>query len=424
MLLPSGAPFQQAWLEEATPPVPAFLLAPYAQQQSLMAPLRWSPAWRAPTRGAWLPVVSPPATPRTHHLDAVSSSAFSSGAMGFGAVSGGTLIGGSASSGVAAGKDIDARSFSSVAARAVASGVCTPIREPKGARFLGISPAVQGSPWQPVPMPKFTLDCSPQATAHSTTTPPHPRRKRRSLEQDIADAMEQGSASLLKLALTRSSGCSPCHCLHELVMSRNYRALEFLLWCDADKVDEHCQGLRPLHLALQLCLAEGDDGFRMLDLLLAHGARPDRLDGDAVGGSRRDSPLHDAARRCNAGAVELLLSYGADPNILDMVGNSALHVLCQHAAPWGGRLGERAAALLLLKGAHPVPNAMGRQPSCYARDPVLRAKLLRAENWYARVCLRTALGRAGADVAGIGDIGGSGVITLLPEVFESIACFL
>jgi len=382
----------EAWFEEIKS-------SSLQDPQSFLAALGRSPTKIAHARWARKIEATPPGTPKP-------SAPHSGSGSGFGS---------STSS--------DATGF------ALGSGLRTPIQRPRGGGHPGISPVPHGSPWPLAPMPNFPLTCSPEATVYSMTTPPpNPKRSMRSLEQDLMDAVEQGSVSSLKLALVRSLGCSTCHCLHELVGGRHVEALEFLLRCGADHVDEHRAGVRPVHVALQHCMAEGDMGYRMLQLLLHHGAQPNQIPGDAFGESR-EAALHDAARRGNAAVVALLLSHGADPDAIDAVGNSPLHVLCQHVAPWSSGSEERIIALLMRAGALPLRNAMGKQPSSIPLDVSLRLRLSQAESWHGRKCFLMAQTRM---CYGFGCTGVAASTAdkstpqgfFLPEVFELVAAFL
>lgn len=103
-------------------------------------------------------------------------------------------------------------------------------------------------------------------------------------------------------------------------------AVEFFLRRSQADVDRQCKGKRPLHLAVQCCMTVGDVGYRIAALLLQNGAKPDRVSGDDPWA---DSPLTEAAKRCCIAAVRLLLSFEADPNVLDHSGFSPLHHACR-----------------------------------------------------------------------------------------------
>merc|ERR1719491_1264426 len=98
------------------------------------------------------------------------------------------------------------------------------------------------------------------------------------------------------------------------------------------------------------CYEAGDVGCRMMEVLLQHGASPNALEGDdaCVGG-----PLHIAAKRSCAAAVETLLAHGADPNTCDSKGCTPLHVLCAQAYFHGFVEHQRCLNLLLASGARP-----------------------------------------------------------------------
>lgn len=306
-------------------------------------------------------------------------------------------------------------------ARTVAA-LCTPSPTSAGTRRSG----------------RLRLPSTPEPKARQTWTPPsNPVVYQRALHIEIEDAVDQASPDLLQLALARSKLFNG-RCLYEAVARGNVRALEILLRHRVEDVDEQWHGLRPLHLALRSCVDEGDEGFRMSELLLRCGAQPNRIAGDELAAGQ-DTPLHEAVRRGCAAAVALLLRHGADVNACDAAGNSPLHAVAQQPALWSCHRAESVAVLLLRGGASPVcVNAAKRLPSHYAREE-LKARLLAAESHWARRRLLVAMAgasrparhaRAAATAAGAWtpregrSCGGVEFVALLPEVLEAITAFL
>ena len=220
-------------------------------------------------------------------------------------------------------------------------------------------------------------ECTPEAMGCILTTPlPGPAEQSWDLDDGTEAASMFGTATLLQWALSSGHTCGHAlmssHCVHESVRSNSLEALQFLLERKAWDFDEHCHGLRPLHVTLKACVFEGDVGHQMLHLLLQHGAAPHVREGDAFGTWRREAPLHDAARRGCTPALALLLQHGADPNVKDACGNTPLHALSQHAGPWTRYFSGRVLELLLAAGAAPaLPNITGLPPSCFALATLL-----------------------------------------------------
>lgn len=263
------------------------------------------------------------------------------------------------------------------------------------------------------------MEFTPEARQRNITTPPTGPHLWRS-DDDIEAAVEQGSVDGLHLTLSCGHCCNAAHYLHEAVTRRSVRGLEFLLQRGDLGLDELCRGLRPVHLALQACVSEQDVGYRMLALLLRHGAQANRMEADTFGGARQEAPIHEAVRRGSVAALSLLLAHGADVHACDSAGNTPLHTLCQQSAPWSGRYTGGALAQLLNAGACPLQlNQAQRVPSYYAWDASLQLKLSAAESWYGRRALLLAQGR-GCD----GEGPAFSVLVSLPEIRETLLAFL
>lgn len=251
---------------------------------------------------------------------------------------------------------------------------------------------------------------TPEAKKRSVATPPSgPTLLHRRLQNEIEAALVQGSVSLLSLALSRSHGCGEDHCVFEAVRCHHAGALELLLQRGpAQDVDRHCSGRRPLHLAVQTTLSEGDTGYAMAELLLRHSSRPGRCPGDSLA---LDAPLIAAAKRGCVPAVSLLLRYAGDPNSCDVYGSSLLHVVCRQAPYLCGPLHMEVVCLLLRYGACPcATDALGLTPAQYTLDVGLRQLLAAAGRCWNRRSLLLTLARSG----------GVSSAALLPEVVDAI----
>lgn len=240
---------------------------------------------------------------------------------------------------------------------------------------------------------KSVPPASPQVRPMSTDEPPPPRLGFGFHIADLNEAVSARSLPLLQLTLASRPGsccCTSTHLVHEAVCSRHVPALEFLLQNGA-AVDELCRGTRPLHLASSRCMAQGDVGYVMTEMLLRHGANPNVCDGDD---KEQLPPLHIAAKRCSVALITLLLSYGADINSVDAWGKTPLHTVCQQASPFGqasfdmGALtkgAELALKHLLRAGADPLrSDASGLLPAAilHGSQPELEKLLLDAGQWW------------------------------------------
>lgn len=288
---------------------------------------------------------------------------------------------------------------------------------------------------------------TPQKRQHlQDTPPPAPQLFQNKLRDDIDEAILHGSMPLLSLALIHGHRCSGYHPVYEAVHHQHLGALEFLLR-NGYPADEVCCGRRPLHLAMQCCMIEGDAGQKMAELLLKYGARPNYTPGDDLA---QPSPLHNAVQRCCAAATELLLVSGADPRKVDAFGNTPLHLACRQARLLGGAaqprtagdgthrpdaaatgrtpeadthrspcmpqvaplqvaplhtsFQERVVGLLLRHGANPSQGDAGGLPASMfvsTHDSRLRTKLAQAERWFNRcglriICANLGIGRTPA----------------------------
>ncbi|CAL1127503.1 unnamed protein product [Cladocopium goreaui] len=194
------------------------------------------------------------------------------------------------------------------------------------------------------------------------------------------------------------------------VRRHSLRALEYLLKREASDLDEACLGCRPLHVATQVCMFNGDVGYCMMELLLQHGARPNRVVGDDP---EMDPPLHEATKRGSVPAVSLLLNARASPDEVNGHGDSPLHLACRQTPFQGSDTQSEVVSLLLRHGAKPLAlDSLGRPPKRYALDPVLVGKLTEAES---RWCRGEAL---------LAWRSWRHATNILPELFEKIVSFL
>jgi len=158
-----------------------------------------------------------------------------------------------------------------------------------------------------------------------------------------------GSASLLSWAL-RPYGCC-CgidHPVHAAISYQQLEALELLLTCGSmnDCLHVACRGQMPLHKAISMAITDGDIGYIMSNMLLAHGAQVDAKDAEG------EAPIHYASRARSLPAVQMLLQHGADPNLVTSSGFTPLHLLCRGAFYEAEHLSTLQA--LLARGAAPA----------------------------------------------------------------------
>jgi len=242
--------------------------------------------------------------------------------------------------------------------------------------------------------PGFSFVIStPEVAKHSIVTPPSgPAMVQHRMRDEVRVALERCDVSMLKLALLRGHGTGMCqydNSVYEATRRQHFAALKFLLEQGSQDMDDPCFGHRPLHLAIQACMSEGDTGFKMSQLLLQCGAVPDIREGDD---RLLDTPLHDAAQRGSVAAATLLFAHGADANISDANGHTPLHAACRQTACHVTRWHMETVDLLLRNGACPLQrDAVGFPPRRYARDGRLKEKLARAERWWGRRSLTLAL---------------------------------
>lgn len=228
------------------------------------------------------------------------------------------------------------------------------------------------------------------------TPPPAPSlwQQQRDMDEDVKMALSWNSVHMVKLCLQRNKRSCPCgvrvdHSVHEAVNHPHLIALEFLLNNGSkESINEACNGQRPLSRAIRMAHTKGDVGYEMARLLLEHGAQPN------MAGT---SPLHEAAACASPAAVALLCSHGADPNAVNDVGRTPLHVICKRTLFTPDALQEEVVEVLLAHGANPTAlDANGLKPSEQAaraasmsplgggQSFTLRDRLLRAERWWMR----------------------------------------
>eukprot|EP00929_Paragymnodinium_shiwhaense_P089034 TRINITY_DN49299_c0_g1_i1.p1 TRINITY_DN49299_c0_g1~~TRINITY_DN49299_c0_g1_i1.p1 ORF type:complete len:356 (-),score=58.31 TRINITY_DN49299_c0_g1_i1:28-1095(-) len=109
-------------------------------------------------------------------------------------------------------------------------------------------------------------------------------------------------------------------CLIMAIQRSNIEDLKALLDGLVEDVDLHYEGQRPLHYAIRRCHKAGDAGHVMTELLLQHGAKACKKEGDA------EAPLVVAAGILSP-ATHLLLGRGADAHACSASGETVLDVL-------------------------------------------------------------------------------------------------
>ena len=89
-------------------------------------------------------------------------------------------------------------------------------------------------------------------------------------------------------------------------------------------------------------------------LNMAHISPPPQFFPQNARNDARSTPLHMAVEAGKTGAVQALLSVGADPEVVNAKGNAALHVaaergnrlICQALIDFGARVCDRKVCLL------------------------------------------------------------------------------
>ncbi|KAM6281350.1 ankyrin repeat and SOCS box protein 10 [Porphyrio hochstetteri] len=219
----------------------------------------------------------------------------------------------------------------------------------------------------------------PEAVSESGHKPLHLCKSQDSIE--CAQQLLQRGASVN--SRTEEEGDTALH-----VAARHGLAahVQLLLRCGAELEAENEEGQRPLHAA---CAQphppqDTDRYYRVCQLLVESGASVNAADRD------RQSPLHLACRNANAPVAELLLARGANVNVMNYSGNTALHNILQAAAyklehhpelvvrallnhgavrVWPGSL------LKVLRYCHPCPRIVEALMNSYDRVRVSQAWL-------------------------------------------------
>jgi len=237
---------------------------------------------------------------------------------------------------------------------------------------------------------------TPPARLRSLTPPSQPRGVRGPWPLDSVC----GFSSLAR-ENTPHSECRPAEvaaisdgsvALVTAIQQRDLDALEHLLRNNTAHVDVNCLGLRPLHRAFRATLSQSDGGFKMVELLLRYGANPNLHPGDA----KMELPLlHGAALVGDVALVSLLLGFRAIANGVDAHGSTALHTLCQQKFALGGAAAKRQTVDMLLRhGANPMAlDSAGCTPEGLAFDPQLQAQLRRASCCYTCATMTVACRR-------------------------------
>eukprot|EP00419_Tripos_fusus_P023077 CAMPEP_0172728174 /NCGR_PEP_ID=MMETSP1074-20121228/92093_1 /TAXON_ID=2916 /ORGANISM="Ceratium fusus, Strain PA161109" /LENGTH=320 /DNA_ID=CAMNT_0013555397 /DNA_START=91 /DNA_END=1053 /DNA_ORIENTATION=- len=272
--------------------------------------------------------------------------------------------------------------------------------------------------WPPMPLTPCAA-VTPEVKKQSHMTPPScPGAFQKKVQDDIEAALNKRSSTLLSLALLRGNSCGDSHGIFEAVRRQHLKALEFLLQSSGNgEVDRHCCGRRPLHLAIQVCAAEGDSGHQMAETLLHHGATPNFMAGDDPS---VDAPLLDSTKRSSEAAVALLLSHGGDPCRTDAAGFSPLHIVCRHLPIYSAQ--ERLIRLLLQHKACPVQvDKLGHTPGQWLRNRGNAWDLLKKSE---RICHRRTIIAAWGNGSKGSQVAPFGFGSLILEVLGSISQWL
>ena len=110
------------------------------------------------------------------------------------------------------------------------------------------------------------------------------------------------------------------HALHMASTSYNVVVVQQLVDCGADTNAVNIIGQTPLHTAA----AGQKDCPELCEILLKHGSKTNTED------RHRNHPLHLACKQGHLETIKLMLSHGADANVMIFFGQTPLHI----AAGW------------------------------------------------------------------------------------------
>uniref|UniRef100_A0ABD2XM61 Uncharacterized protein n=1 Tax=Trichogramma kaykai TaxID=54128 RepID=A0ABD2XM61_9HYME len=155
------------------------------------------------------------------------------------------------------------------------------------------------------------------------------------IDDEILDAFfegfEQARSNPVLVDARDIAGRTP---LHRALTREHWRMARSLLKAGADPNLARADGETPLHM---ICKRKSASYVELFFESVEEFDRPLRVD---VGDKAGNTPLHYALALDRPETAELLLRRGADPNLANSTGSTALHILCAkyHTTGWTERL--------------------------------------------------------------------------------------
>ncbi len=137
---------------------------------------------------------------------------------------------------------------------------------------------------------------------------------------DITEFMQIASLDFLKLTLFGENEEKDDTPLIRACRHNAFKIIDFLLKNGADVNQTKPNGITPLYISAQ----DGKDSI--VETLLKLGALPNQQANSEFDCA---APLHIAATHEHVTTIKLLLAYGADPNLISLSGNTALHAAAE-----------------------------------------------------------------------------------------------